>query len=121
MRILTKIFLFLALAAASAPSSAQINLGIRVGPPKARIEVRTPTPVAGSVWIPGYYVYNGGRSDYDWTPGRWQVPPAPKQVWIAPRYRRNGNHYDYYEGSWKQQGKHDNGKHKGWNKNKHKD
>jgi hypothetical protein len=118
MRILTKIFLFFVLVSLAASAFAQINLGISIGPPVLRYEVRSAAPTTGAVWIPGYYVYNGGRSDYDWTPGRWQVPPAPRQVWIAPRYRRNGDHYDYYEGSWKQQGKHDNGKHKGSSKHK---
>jgi len=109
MRILIKLFLFFALVALATPSFAQIHLGISIGPPAVRYEVRSEGP-SGAVWIPGYYVYNDGRSDYDWTPGRWQVPPQPQQVWIAPRYRHHGDHYDYYEGSWKDKGKHDNGR-----------
>jgi hypothetical protein len=116
MRISLKIFLFVALAAFATPTFAQIHLGINFGPPRARHEERGVSPISGGIWIGGYYGYNDSRRDYDWHPGRWEAPPSEHHVWVAPRYRRHGDHYDYYEGNWKDKGKHDNGRGNGKDK-----
>jgi hypothetical protein len=64
-------------------------------------------------------VYNSPASNYEWVPGRWEAPPSPQHVWVAPRYVRRAGHYDYYEGKWQEKAKHrDNGKHKGQEKQK---
>ena len=119
MRTILKAFLFTSLMAVAMPAFAQVHLSINFGPPPPRREVIVQSPYPGGVWIPGYYVYQSGARNYVWTPGRWQAPPAPQQRWVAPRYVRNGDHYDYYEGKWQEKGKHhDNGKHKGWDKQK---
>ncbi len=114
MRIFIKAFLFIGIIAFAVPSLAQIHLGINFGPPARRYEVRGRAPSSGSVWISGNYQYNDGRRDYDWVPGRWQEPPSPQHSWVAPRYRRHGDHYDYYEGKWR-----DNGRHNGRDNNGH--
>jgi len=111
MRTLLKISAFLALVAFAAPSFAQVHLGINFGPPRARIEVRGRAPSRSSRWTAGYYTYNDSRGDYDWNRGRWQEPPSPYHVWVAPSYRAHGDHYDYHEGSWRDRGNHDNGNH----------
>jgi len=108
-----KVFLFLVLTVFSLPSVGQIRVNVSIGPPPPRHEVVVEAPFPGAVWINGYYVYNSGTANYEWVPGRWQAPPSPYHVWVAPRYVRRGDHYDYYEGRWK-----DNGKHKGWMKQK---
>jgi hypothetical protein len=108
MRILFKILLFSGLVAFAAPAFAQIHLSIRLGPPPPRREVVVSAPYPGAIWVPGFYEYDNG---YVWRPGRWQAAPAPGQRWIAPRYVRHGDHYDYYAGQWK-----DRGLHRGWHK-----
>ncbi|MDP4219553.1 MAG: hypothetical protein Q8916_00385 [Bacteroidota bacterium] len=114
MRKLFRVFLFLTLTVSTLPASAQIRISLSIGlPPPPRHEVVVEAPFPGAVWISGYYVYNSGSARYDWVPGRWQAPPSPNHIWVAPRYVRRGDHYEYYEGTWK-----DNGKHKGWSKQK---
>lgn len=108
MNTIIKSILFLGLLTLSAPAFAQIHLSINVGPPALRVETVAVSPFAGAVWVPGYYIYDRSPAQYRWFVGRWQAPPAPQQVWVAPRYIHSGDHYDYYPGRW-----HDNGKHKG--------
>lgn len=120
MRILLKTILFSGLIAIAVPSLAQVQLSINFGPPQPHYEVRGEVPYVNAVWLPGYYAFNDGRRDYDWVPGRWQAPPSPGHVWVAPRYVHRDNKYYYYEGNWRDNGKqskgkksHDNGKHEG--------
>lgn len=113
MRILLKALLLFSLLAITTQASAQISLGINFGPPRARHEVRGRAPHSGDLWIAGYYTFNDNDRKYAWQPGRWEAPPAPQQVWSAPRYVRRGDHVDYYKGNW-----HDNGKNKGQAKQK---
>jgi hypothetical protein len=115
MRIFIKTFVFFSLMASAMGAFAQIRVNINIGPPPPRREVIIQAPNPGWVWIPGYYAYGG--SNWEWRAGRWEAPPSPQHIWVAPRYVRRGDHYDYYEGSWKQKSmKHDNGKHRGWAK-----
>jgi hypothetical protein len=113
MRSLLTAFLISIPLAFAAPAFTQVRLNVRVGPPAPPKEVVIQAPSPGLVWVPGYYVYNTSSANYVWVPGRWQAPPSAKHVWVAPRYVRSGNHYVYYKGRW-----HDNGKHKGWYKQK---
>jgi len=104
MRIIIKASLLCGLIALSAPAFAQIHLGINFGPPRARHEVVDRRGHEGSVWIAGNYEYNDNDRNYAWRPGRWEAPPAEHQVWSAPRYKRHGDHYDYYKGEWRDKG-----------------
>lgn len=131
MHNVLKSIVFSGLVALAVPAFAQIHLSINIGPPPPRREVIVEAPRVGVVWIPGYYVYDRSEENYIWTPGRWEAPPAPRQVWVAPRYVRRGDSYDYYEGRWGSAPRaragnqnhnsnhgdngnhHDNGKHKG--------
>ena len=112
MQIFFKIGLAVMLTLITTPALSQIHLEVTFGPPAPRHEIVVAAPYPGAVWVPGYYQFNVLTARYVWVPGHWQTPPAPAQVWIAPRYVKHGNHYDYYAGGW-----HDNGKHKGWYKN----
>lgn len=46
-----------------------------------------------SVWIPGYWAFDGEREDYLWVSGTWRVPP-PERTWV-PGY------WDDDEGGWR--------------------
>src|ERR1044072_4659985 len=63
-------------------------------PPAQRIvEQRPPPPTRDSVWIDGYYSWNGRQ--YVWEPGHWAVPPHGFTLWIGPRYARDPRGYTY--------------------------
>jgi hypothetical protein len=76
--------------------SAQVSIGIRIGPPPPpRIVRALPSrPGPDYVWIEGYWYPVGGR--YRWHDGYWTRPVYPRAHWIAPRY--DGGRY--FEGFW---------------------
>ena len=45
---------------------------VAVAPPPLQVEYPGPSPVAGYVWIGGYWNWYGGR--HVWVPGRWDAP-----------------------------------------------
>jgi hypothetical protein len=44
------------------------------------------------VWIPGYWGWDDGRSDFIWVSGFWRVPPPDRQ-WVP-------GHWDQVDGGW---------------------
>ncbi len=72
---------------------------IKTAPPRAIVEQRGVAPSADHVWIGGYHRWDG--TSYVWTPGRWEVPPHPHAVWVAPRYVHRDGGYVFVEGRWK--------------------
>jgi hypothetical protein len=78
--------------------SAQVSLGIRIGPPPAprvlRVVPRSPGP--DYVWLDGYWYAEGGR--YRWHNGYWTRPPYPGARWIAPRHDGERFFAGYWEG-----------------------
>jgi hypothetical protein len=97
MRIIMKIFLIAAVLLADVSAfSAQISIGIRIGPPPPPRVVRVLPyrPRPDYVWVDGYW-YPAGHN-YKWHKGHWTRPPYPGAVWIVP-------HYDgsmYFSGFW---------------------
>lgn len=67
-------------------------------PPAAHQEVVTARPSSDHVWVGGYWTWRTDR--YEWTPGRWVIPPRSGAVWIPPRWAPEGNGYRFYEGYW---------------------
>ncbi|MGA3073640.1 MAG: hypothetical protein ABSG56_08105 [Bryobacteraceae bacterium] len=72
---------------------------IRTAPPRPIVEHRGVAPSANHVWIGGYHRWDGNA--YVWTPGRWDLPPRPHAVWVAPRYVHRNGGYMFVEGRWK--------------------
>lgn len=70
---------------------------VLVAPPAVRVEVIGVPPVAGSVWIAGYWDWVGGR--HVWVPGRW-VPGKPRHHWVAARWIREGDGWRMQRGHW---------------------
>jgi hypothetical protein len=54
-------------------------------------------PVAGAVWAPGNWVWQGDR--YAWQPGYW-VNPQPNWMWVPSHYNYTPNGYLYNSGYW---------------------
>jgi hypothetical protein len=40
-------------------------------PPPAPTEFITPAPNSRAIWVPGRWVWKGGRRGYVWVPGHW--------------------------------------------------
>jgi len=72
---------------------------IRVTPPRARIERRTPPPSRNHVWVGGYHRWEGNA--YAWQPGRWEARPHPRSRWVAHRYVRRNGGWVFVEGHWR--------------------
>jgi hypothetical protein len=84
----------LLLSPASA-AQAQINVGIRIGPPPAPRDYRVPPqPGPDYLWVEGYQYPQG--SHYVWHNGYWTRPPYAGAYWVEP-YHVNG---EYFAGRW---------------------
>jgi hypothetical protein len=68
-------------------------------PPREVIPVR---PAREAVWVQGYYLYTGRRSNaYQWVPGHWEVPPrGGYRTFVQPRWEHRGHNYVYVRGYW---------------------
>jgi len=72
---------------------------VQVAPPRAIVEHRAVRPSHDHVWIGGYHRWDGRA--YVWEPGRWEVPPRPHAVWVAPRWTHRHDGYVFVEGRWR--------------------
>ncbi len=88
------------LLALAVPSFAQVSFDIRIGPPPPRHEVVVAAPYPEAVWIPGFHRWDYATQAYVWVPGRWDRPPHPGFVWVAPRYPHRGGRYGFVAGHW---------------------
>jgi hypothetical protein len=72
---------------------------VRVGPPRAIVERRPVRPGPRYVWIAGFHRWDGRA--YVWEPGRWELPPRERAVWVAPRWEHRHDGYAFREGHWR--------------------
>jgi len=77
-------------------ASAQVSIGVRIGPPPPPRVVRVVPhrPASDYVWVTGYWY--PVRGHYAWRDGYWTRPPYRDSRWIAPRYERG----QFYDGYW---------------------
>jgi hypothetical protein len=95
-----KIFLSALFAVAVGIGSAQAaEIVVKVAPPRAIVEHRSARPGPEHVWIGGYHKWDGRA--YVWEPGRWEAPPRPHAVWVAPRWNHRHDGYVFVEGRWR--------------------
>ena len=93
---------------AAAPASAQLRIGVGLGPievqvapdnpPPMRYEERYAQPGPDQVWIGGYWDRDG--SNWAWRGGRWERPESRGARWIRPVYRRERGGTRYEAGHW---------------------
>jgi hypothetical protein len=105
-RILISIAAAALMASLAAPALAQPspNLEVRIAtsaPPHLRHERIPPRPDHDSVWIKGYWHWEGSR--WNWVDGRWERPAERTHRWIAPRYRHEGSAWRYEPPHWSHQ------------------
>lgn len=73
---------------------------VYVDPPPPRVEYPGYAPVAGYVWIGGYWNWSGHQ--HVWVPGRWDAPRHGHR-WVEPRWERDGRHWRQRPGRWEQE------------------
>src|SRR5262245_24315519 len=95
MNKINKAILSLALLGGGTLASAQVSVGIHLGPPPPPrvLHVRPRMPGSGYAWVDGYWYPSGNK--YKWRKGYWMRPPYAGARWVAPRYDRN-----YIQGYW---------------------
>ena len=78
--------------------SAQVSIGIRIGPPPRPRVVRVvrPRPSPEYIWIDGYWYVVKKR--YRWHDGYWTRPPYARARWIGPRYEGEMYFVGYWDG-----------------------
>jgi hypothetical protein len=94
-----RIFLNAFVGAALCIGLAQAEVIVQVAPPRAIVEHRVERPSREHVWIGGYHRWDGRA--YVWEPGRWDRPPRPHAVWVAPRWTHRHDGWVFVEGRWR--------------------
>ena len=90
-----KLLAFVLLAGGIAVA-ADVNLGIRIGPPPAPRVLAVPaSPGPGYTWVDGYWYPVGNH--YKWHAGYYTRSPYEGARWVAPRYE-GGMFYNGYWG-----------------------
>ena len=70
---------------------------VGVAPPPPQVEYVGVAPVAGQIWLGGYWGWGGGR--HVWVPGRWAAP-RPGYHWVQPGWHRDGGGWRMHPGHW---------------------
>jgi len=78
---------------------SQAQIVVKVRPPRAVVERRSARPSRQHVWVRGYHRWDGKA--YVWERGRWEAPPRPRAVWVAPSWQHRRDGYVFSEGRWR--------------------
>jgi hypothetical protein len=97
--VITKRLIGLVFAGTLAFSAFATEVVVRIAPPHAVMERRTPSPGHDYVWTAGYHRWDGNA--YAWTPGGWQQPPRPHAQWVAHRWTHRKDGWVMVEGHWR--------------------
>ena len=81
-----------------APSSAQVAVSVRIGPPALPVYTQPPCPEDGYIWTPGYWEY--GDAGYYWVPGVWVAPPQAGLLWTPGYWGFETGLYRWHAGYW---------------------
>ena len=95
-KVLVQMFLAGAICIGSL-QAAEVVVNVR--PPALIVERRPLAPSRNHVWIAGYHRWDGRA--YIWEPGRWDLPPRPHAVWVAPRWQHRRDGWLFVEGRWR--------------------
>jgi hypothetical protein len=69
-------------------------------PPAPRVEAPPPPTSPGTVWVPGYWSWNG--SQYDWTAGHWETARSG-YTWVPHRWEMVNGRWQLMGGTWVRQ------------------
>lgn len=82
-----------------APAAEAARVVVKVGPPAARVEVRTAAPSHRHVWVGGSWRWNG--SAHVWVAGGWHLPPRHGAVWVDGHWKRVSGGWTWVLGHWR--------------------
>ncbi len=85
-------------AALSSPSSAQVFVSVRFGPPALPIYAQPICPGPGYFWTPGYWAWSD-EAGYFWVPGTWVIAPIG-MLWTPGYWGWGGGFYAWHPGYW---------------------
>jgi len=71
---------------------------VATAPPPPQVENPGPPPVAGNVWVPGFWQWNGHR--HAWIRGHWAAPPQVGMVYDPARWESRAGHWYFHDGRW---------------------
>jgi len=91
--------LVVAITMLAAPTQAHIGVVVGVAPPAPIVEPVPAPPVAGYVWRPGYWRWNGVR--YVWLPGGYVAPPYAGAFWVTGHWGPRGAGWVWIPGHWR--------------------
>ena len=63
---------------------ARLTVTAPSAPPPPRVEVAVAQPIAGAIWVPGAWHWNG--ASWVWLGGAWRMPPQVGLRWRAPSW-----------------------------------
>ena len=66
-------------------------------PPKAIVSVRGVRPHKNSIWVEGYWRWNGHK--YVWLDGYWRSHTTGK-IWVAGRWKHHSRGWVWVNGRW---------------------
>ena len=74
---------------------------VKTAPPEPRQEImRIETrPAENAVWVPGYWLWNTDKSDYDWVSGTWRRA-IPGMTWNSGHWVKLADGYEWSPGFW---------------------
>jgi hypothetical protein len=87
------------LGTALVAASANAQVYVRIGPPPVVVEHPAPPPGPNYVWVRGYHRWDGNA--YVWVPGRYEVRPRARAVWVDGHWRHTANGWVWIEGHWR--------------------
>src|SRR5207302_1524838 len=79
------------------PLAEPAPIAIGWAPPPMLVEVPPPAPFPYSVWVGGYWVWQG---NWAWAHGHWMEPPRPSYVWVHPYYEHRSGQVIFISGYW---------------------
>jgi hypothetical protein len=86
--------------AAGLAVSTSAQIVVRIGPPRAQVEHRPPSPGRDYVWVSGYQSWNG--NSHQWAPGRWEHPPnRHNNHWEKHHWEKRNGGWVLIEGRWR--------------------
>ena len=90
-----------AMLAAPAVSSAQMEIGVSVsfGPPALPVYEQPMCPGPGYIWTPGYWAWDP-MFGYYWVPGTWVMAPFEGAMWTPGYWDWDDGNYVWYSGYW---------------------
>ncbi len=80
------------------PVGLQVTFITQAPPPPRRVAI-SPAPVAGAIWIDGYWNWTGAR--FVWVDGFWDRNPPRGNVWERSRWMHTKRGWYRKPGRWR--------------------